>query len=122
MIESKKERAKVLTALTAPENKSWSQLFQVFWKNLIKLNKDLLTEVKNQGGVALQIEEMVQVEEKIPIHQAETQKEVMEIKQVPQGKMQAENRVEIIPLLLENPVEIIEIKLGPPVEKVHQEM
>ena len=100
----------------------WSQLFQVFWKNLIKLNKDLQTEVKTQEEVALQTEEMVQVEEKIAIHQAETQTEVMEIKQVPLGKMQAENRVEIIPLPLENPAEIIEIKLGPPVEKVHLEM
>lgn len=89
---------------------------------MITLNKDLLMEVKTQEGVTLQAEEMVQVEEKITIHQAETQTEVMEIKQVPQGKMQAENRVEIIPLLLENPAEIIEIKLGPPVEKVHLEM
>jgi hypothetical protein len=49
-------------------------------------------EVKTQEGVTLQAEEMVQVEEKITIHQAE------------------------------NPAEIIEIKLGPPVEKVHLEM
>jgi hypothetical protein len=86
------------------------------------LNKDLLTEVKTQEGVALQIEEMVQVEEKIPIHLAKIQKEAMEINKVPQGKMQAENRVEIIPLLQENQVEIIEIKLDQPVEKVHLEM
>lgn len=89
---------------------------------MITLNKDLLMEVKALEGVTLQAEEMVQVEEKITIHQAETQTEVMEIKQVPQRKMQAEKIVEIIPLLLENPAEIIEIKLGPPVEKVHLEM
>ena len=59
---------------------------------MITLNKDLLMEVKTQEGVTLQAEEMVQVEEKITIHQAE------------------------------NPAEIIEIKLGPPVEKVHLEM
>ena len=89
---------------------------------MITLNKDLLMEVKALEGVTLQAEEMVQVEEKITIHQAETQTEVMEIKQVPQGKMQAEKIIKIIPHLLENPAEIIEIKLGPPVEKVHLEM
>lgn len=86
------------------------------------MNKDLLTGVKAQEGATLQAEEMVQVEEKIAIQQAETQIEVIEIKLVPQGKMQAENRAEIIPLLLENPAEIIEIKQGLLVEKAHLEM